>query len=112
MIIYKVYCKDNQLRQRNLLGVMAERREHLRGKSELESGLRWARVTFGGSIKDKTSIFVVPKELETGDVTRMFMEKGIYSKLEFLSMVRAYPFMREKPITRDGTAPQGIEKER
>ena len=105
MIIYKVYCKDNQLRQRNLLGVMAERREDLRGKSELESGLRWARVTFGGSIKDKTSIFVVPKELETGDATRMFMEKGIYSKLEFLSMVRTYPFMRGKPIRRDGTVP-------
>ena len=105
MIIYKVYCKDNQLRQRNLLGVMAERREHLRGRSELESGLRWARVTFGGSIKDKTSIFVVPKELETGDATVTFMEKGIYSKLEFLSVVRTYPFMREKPIRRDATVP-------
>jgi hypothetical protein len=104
MVIYKVYCKDNQLRQGNLLGVMAERREDLRGKSELESGLRWARVTFGGSVKDKTSIFVVPKELETGNATRMFMEKGIYSKLEFLSVIRTYPFMREKPIGKDGTA--------
>ena len=101
MIIHKVYCKDNQLRQRNLLGVMAERREHLRGKSELESGLRWARVTFGGSVKDKTSIFVVPKELETGDAPVTFMEKRIYSKLEFLSVVRTYPFMREKPIRRE-----------
>jgi len=35
----------------------------------------------------------------------MFMEKGIYSKLEFLSIIRTYPFMREKPIRRDGTVP-------
>ena len=100
MIIHKVYCKENQLRQRNLLGVLVERRKDLRGKSELESGLRWARVTFGGSVKDKTSIFVVPKELETGDATVTFMEKGIYSKLEFLSVVRTYPFIKEKPIRR------------
>jgi hypothetical protein len=105
MIIHKVYCKDNQLRQGNLLGVLVERRKDLRGKSELESGLRWARVTFGGSVKDKTSIFVVPKELETGDATRMFMEKGIYSRLEFLNVIRTYPFMREKPIGRDVTVP-------
>jgi len=100
MIIHKVYCKDNQLRQGNLLGVLVERRKDLRGKSELESGLRWALVTFGGSVKDKTSIFVVPKELETGDATVTFMEKGIYSKLEFLSVVRTYPFIKEKPIRR------------
>jgi hypothetical protein len=103
MIIHKVYCKDNQLRQGNLLGVLVERRKDLRGKSELESGLRWARVTFGGSVKDKTSIFVVPKELETGNATGMFMEKGIYSRLEFLSVIRSHPFMKEKPIGRDGT---------
>ena len=110
MIIYKVYRKDYQFKERNLLGVLAERRKDLRGKSELESGLRWALMTFGRSVKDKKLIFVVPKELETGNATRRFMEKGIYSKLEFLSVVRSYPFMRETPIWRHGTAPKEVEK--
>ncbi len=92
------------------MGVLAERRKNLRGKSELESGLRWARMTFGSSVKDKKPIFVVPKELETGKAAEGFMEKGIYSKLEFLSLIKSYPFMREKPIWRDGTVPKDVEK--
>ncbi len=110
MIIYKVYCKDHHFRQGNLLGVLAERRKDLRGKSALESGLRWARITFGCSGKDKKPIFVVPKELETGNATQRFIEKGIYSRLEFLSVIRSYPFMREKPIWRDGTMPKEVEE--
>ena len=110
MIIYKVYCKDYQLRQGNLLGVLAERRKGLRGKSELESGLRWARVAFGPSLKDKASIFVVPKELEAGNATRMFMEKGIFSRREFLTLIRSHSFMRQTPIRKDGTVAKEIEK--
>ena len=110
MIIYKVYRKDYQFREKNMLGVLAERRKDLRGESELESGLRWAQMTFGRSVKDKKLIFVVPKELETGNSTKRFMKKGIFSKLEFLSMINSYPFMREKLTWRDGTVGKEIEK--
>jgi hypothetical protein len=62
MIIYKVLLKDYGLQQGELLGAMAERRKDLRGKSKLESGLKWARLVFGQMARDKQAIFVVPQE--------------------------------------------------
>jgi general secretion pathway protein A len=64
MIIYKVYSKDYALRKGRLLGVLSERRSDLRGETYFESGLRWARLTFGHSLKDRQSLFVVPQGLE------------------------------------------------
>jgi hypothetical protein len=67
MIVYKVFCKDNELKKDDLIGVLAERRKDLRGKTQLESGLRWARFFFTGLIKDRRTIFVVPNEFEVRD---------------------------------------------
>jgi hypothetical protein len=64
MIAYKVYQKNYKFRKGELIGVLIERREDLRGKTQVESGLRWARLTFGHLVNDKQAIFVVPKELE------------------------------------------------
>ena len=64
MIVYKVFCKDYRLEKDDLIGVLAERRNDLRGKTHFESGMKWARVFFNGLVKDKQAIFVVPKELE------------------------------------------------
>jgi len=64
MIVYKVFCKDYELRKDDLIGVFAERRNDLRGKTHFESGMTWARVFFSSLVKDKQGIFVVPKELE------------------------------------------------
>jgi hypothetical protein len=63
MIIYKVFYKNYELKRGDLLGTLAERRKDLRGKSKVLSGLKWARLTFGPMVEDKSSIFVVPDEL-------------------------------------------------
>jgi general secretion pathway protein A len=90
MIVYKVYFKDYSLKKGRLLGVLSERRNDLRGESYFESGLRWARLTFGPFLKDKQSLFVVPQALEEGDATTRLMEKEIFSEREFLDVVRYY----------------------
>jgi hypothetical protein len=63
MIIYKVFYKNYELKKGELMGALKERRKNLRGKTMVETGLRWAKLTFGQLIKDKHAIFVVPKEL-------------------------------------------------
>ena len=63
MIIYKVLYKNFRLRRVTLMGIFIERRKDLRGKSLLESGLRWAKSMFGQTVKNKHAIFVVPHEL-------------------------------------------------
>jgi hypothetical protein len=60
----------------------------LRGKTQIESGLRWARLTFGRLVKDERTIFVVPNELKVGNDTKWLMEKGIFTKEEFWGMVK------------------------
>jgi len=64
MIMYKVFCKDYKLEKDDLIGVLAERRKDLRGKTQFESGIRWARFFFTGLVKDRQAIFVVPNEFE------------------------------------------------
>ena len=64
MIVYKVFCKDDELKKEELIGVLAERRKDLRGKTHFESGLRWARSLFTDLIKDRQAIFVVPNEFD------------------------------------------------
>jgi general secretion pathway protein A len=89
VIVYKVYSKDYILKKGRLLGVLSERRNDLRGESYFESGLRWARLTFGRFLQNKQSLFVVPQTLEEGDATRGLMEKEIFSQREFLDMMRS-----------------------
>jgi hypothetical protein len=64
MIVYKVFCKGDELEKDDLIGVLAERRKDLRGKTQVESGLKWARQFFTGLVKDKQAIFVVPHEFK------------------------------------------------
>ena len=63
MIIYKVFYKNYDLGKGDFIGALIERRKDLRGKSRVESGLRWAKFTFGKMVKDKHAIFVVPDGL-------------------------------------------------
>ena len=63
MLVYKVFYKDYDRQRAVLLGKLTERRNDLRGLSALESGLRWAMVTFGEKVRDKNKIFVVPEEV-------------------------------------------------
>ena len=98
MIVYKVFSKDYEHEKVTLLGMLAERRRDLRGKTRLEAGLTWARLTFGGSAKDKESIFVVPKEFEAGHATRVLMKRTIFYKDELLDMVDPLVPSRKKQI--------------
>jgi general secretion pathway protein A len=64
MLVYKVYSKDYKLKQGKMLGVLVERRKDLRGQNPLDSGLKWAKVTFSSSLERKQLIFIVPKDLD------------------------------------------------
>jgi hypothetical protein len=70
MVVYKVFYKNYGLKKGELIGAMIERRKDLRGMKELESGLRWAKLTFGPIVKDKKAIFVIPSELKLGSYSK------------------------------------------
>ncbi len=86
MVVYKVFYKNFELKKGEFVGMLIERRKDLRGKTRLESGVRWARVAFGSVVKDKKTIFVVPNELKLGLHTKSIIEKGIFTKEEILDM--------------------------
>jgi len=87
MMIYKVFYKNYVLKKGEFLGVLLERRTDMRGKSQIESGLKWAKLTFGRLVKDREAIFVVPNELKVEDETKWLLEKGILNKEEYLEMM-------------------------
>jgi len=88
MIVYKVFYKNYELKRGELMGMLIERRKDLRGLTQIESGLRWARLIFGQMVKDKKAMFVVPNELKLETNTKWLMEKGIFTKEELLGMVK------------------------
>jgi uncharacterized protein YqgQ len=86
MTVYVVFCKDYEHRKGELLGMLVERRTDMRGQTQWESGLEWARQAFGHLVKDRKDIFVFPKEMEINDDKGLLVEKGIFSKEEFLEV--------------------------
>ena len=88
MVVYKVFCKNYELRKGELMGALIERRKDLRGMKQFESGLKWAKLTFGHMVQDKKAIFVVPSELKIEDNPKRYMEKGIFNKEEFLKVIK------------------------
>jgi hypothetical protein len=86
MVVYKVYYKNFELKKGEFVGMLIERRKDLRGKTQLESGTRWAKETFGLMLKDEKTIFVVPLELKLGIHNKSITEKGIFTKEEILGM--------------------------
>ena len=62
MVVYKVFCKNYELKKAEPMGMLIERREDLRGMNQVESGFRWAKLAFGHSVENKQTIFVVPDE--------------------------------------------------
>jgi hypothetical protein len=88
MIVYVFFCKDFEDRKGELIGMLVERREDMRGQTQWESGLKWARRAFGHLVKDKKNIFVFPKEMEINDDKRLLVEKGIFNKEEFLEVMK------------------------
>ncbi len=86
MVVYKVFYKNFELKRGEFLGILIERRKDLRGKTQLESGMRWAKAAFGDTVKDDKTIFVVPNELKLRIHTESIVEKGIFTKEEILGM--------------------------
>ncbi len=86
MVVYKVFYKNFELKKGEFVGMLIERRKDLRGKTQLESGMRWAKVAFGCMVKDEKTIFVVPTELTFGIRTKSIIEKGVFTKDEILGM--------------------------
>ena len=86
MVVYKVFYKHFELKKGEFVGLLIERRKDLRGKTQLESGTRWAKVAFVRMVKDEKTIFVVPHELKLGIHTKSIIEKGIFTKEEILGM--------------------------
>jgi hypothetical protein len=76
MLVYKVFNKNYELKKGKLIGMLVERRKGLGGKTQLESGLRWARLTFGRIWKDERTIFIVPNDLKLGEDTPWLIERG------------------------------------
>jgi hypothetical protein len=88
MIVYVVFCKDYEHRRGELMGMLVERRKDTRGETQWESGAKWARQAFGHLVKNKKDIFVFPKEMEINDDKGLLVETGIYSKEEFLEVMK------------------------
>ena len=88
MLVYKVFHKNFELKKGEFMGMLIERRKDLRGKTQVESGLRWARSAFSHRVKDEKTIFTVPNEVKLGNDSRWLMEKGVLTKEEFLEMLK------------------------
>jgi hypothetical protein len=100
MLVYKVFHKNYELKKGEFVGLLVERRKDLRGKTQLESGLRWARLTFGSIVRDSRAIFVVPSELKSGSDAKWLLEKGVFTRVELLGMVN--PIDQEMNAKREG----------
>jgi hypothetical protein len=87
MMIYKVMLKNYELKRAELMAALLERRKDSRGKSRVESGLKWAKLVFGQRVQDKQAIFVIPYELNFKDNTIMPMGKFVFTKEEFFGMM-------------------------
>ncbi len=88
MIVYVVFCKDDEHKRGEIVGMLVERRTETKGETQWESGAKWARQAFGRLVKDQKDIFVYPKEMEIDDDKGLMMDKGIFSKEEFLEVTR------------------------
>lgn len=96
--MYKVFYKNYDLKKGELMGALIERRKDLREMSKVESGLRWAKFTFSHLMKDKETIFVVPDELNLWSDTKATVEKWMFTKEEFLEMVKVVDQEMKKKV--------------
>lgn len=88
MVVYKVFYKDFQHKKGDLIGLLVERRKNTRGMSLAESGLRWAKLTFGKMEKNGKPIFVVPNEMDLRDEANWLTGKWMFTKEELLGLAR------------------------
>ena len=63
MVVYRVFYKDYQSKACRLVGELRERRKDLRGMTHSQTGLKWAKLQFGESVKDRQALLVVTRKL-------------------------------------------------
>ena len=88
MLVYKVFYKDFERKKGELIGLLVERRKNTRGMTLAESGLRWARLTFGKLEKNGKPIFVVPNEMNLKNGAKWLAEKWMFTKEELLGLAK------------------------
>ncbi len=88
MMVYVVFCRNSEHKKGEIMGMLVERRTETKGETQWESGTKWARQAFAHLVKDKKDIFVYPKEMKMDDDKGLLMEKGIFSKEEFLEVTK------------------------
>jgi hypothetical protein len=98
MIVYVVFCKNYEHMKGELMGMLVERRNDMRGQNLWESGVKWARQAFGHLVKDKKDIFIFPKEIKMDDDKGLLVEKGVFTKEEFLEVMKTM----DQEIGREG----------
>ncbi len=86
MVVYKVFRKNFEVKKGEFIGLLIERRKDMRGETQIESAMKWAKLTFGHMVKDEKMIFVVPRELKLGINTKSIIEKGIFTKEEIVGL--------------------------
>ncbi len=86
MVVYKVFNKNLD----ELVGLLIERRKDMRGETQIESAMKWAKLAFGRIVKDEKTIRVVPYELKLEINTKSIIEKGIFTKEEILGMGKLF----------------------
>ena len=67
MVVYKVFYKDYQKKSCKLVGELRERRKDLRGMTYSQTGLKWAKIQFGESVRDRQALLVVTRKLNPGE---------------------------------------------
>ena len=67
MVVYKVFYKDYQKKACKLVGELRERRKDLRGMTHSQTGLKWAKIQFGESVRDRQALLVVTRKLSPGE---------------------------------------------
>ena len=88
MLVYKVFYKNFEHKKGELVGLLVERRRNTRGMTFAESGLRWAKLTFGRLEKNGRPIFVVPNEMNLGNDAKWLAEKWMFTKEELLGLAK------------------------
>ncbi len=91
MTVYKVFYlyKNEEPLRGEFIGALMERRKNWRGKSRVQSGLRWARLAFADRVEDRNSIYVLPEELSFRSDTILPPGKKVLDKDEYLWMIEA-----------------------
>ena len=59
----------------------------MRGKNQIESAMRWARLAFCRMVKDEKRSSC-PNELKLAINTKWIVEKGIFTKEEIMGMAK------------------------